>query len=76
MLLSDKPYVSDQVKTITRQAQNLLCTGSLSSLADIIRDHRSEHAHNLLRSVAEQVLCLGTIEPVLKRFFQLERCVT
>ena len=59
-----------------RQAQNLLCTGSLSSLADIIRDHRSEHAHNVLRSVAEQVLCLGTIEPVLKRFFQLERCVT
>jgi hypothetical protein len=59
-----------------RQAQDFLRSGSLSSLAVIIRKHRSEHACNLLRTVAEQVLCLGTVEPVLKRFIRLEHCVT
>lgn len=59
-----------------RQAQDFLRSGSLPSLADMIREHRSEHACAILRTVAEQVLCLGAIEPVLKSYIQLERCVT
>ena len=58
-----------------RQAQDFLRSGSRSSLAGIIREHRSEHACTVLRTVAEQVLRLGAIEPVLKRFIQPEWCV-
>ena len=59
-----------------RQAQDFLRSGSLRPLADIIREHRSEHARSVLHTVAERVLRLGAVEPVLKSFIQLERCVT
>jgi hypothetical protein len=37
-------------------------------LADVIRQHRLDHAQGFLRAVAEQVLQAGDIEAVLRRF--------
>jgi hypothetical protein len=59
-----------------QQAQEYLNSGSLPSLADIIRQHRSEHAKQVLRTVAEQVLRLGAVEPILRRFISLQQGVT
>jgi hypothetical protein len=59
-----------------QQAQVYLQSGKLPSLADIIRSHRTEHAKQVLRTVAQQVLALGEIEPVLDRFIRSKQGVT
>jgi len=41
-----------------------------STLADVIRVHRHEHARQLLTIACEQAVQLGQVKPVLKRFIQ------
>jgi hypothetical protein len=55
-----------------RQAQYYTQTHTLPSLADVIRQHRAEHAKNLLRAVAEQVLRTGNIEATLSQFIAFD----
>jgi hypothetical protein len=60
-----------------QQAQDLLAAGASRSLADLIRQHRVEHAQDVLRSVAQEVLHTGNVETVLRRFIVLDsRAVT
>jgi len=40
----------------------------LRSLADVIHQHRAEHAREMLISACQQAIQLGSIEPVLQRF--------
>jgi hypothetical protein len=40
----------------------------LRSLADVIHQHRAEHARETLISACQQAIQLGSIEPVLQRF--------
>jgi len=40
----------------------------LYSLADVIRQHRAEHAREVLISACQQAIQMGSIEPVLERF--------
>ena len=42
--------------------------GRAQNLADVIRQHRDEHAEDWLRGACEEVLATGDIEAVLKRF--------
>ena len=51
-----------------QQAQDYVQSHTCHSLADFIRQHRIEHAQDVLRAVAEQVLRSGDIEAVLNRF--------
>jgi len=41
---------------------------SLRSLADVIRQHRIEHAQDTLVSACQEAIRMGSIEPVLERF--------
>jgi hypothetical protein len=41
-----------------------------STLADVIRTHRHEHACQLLTTACQQAVQLGQVEPVLQRFLQ------
>jgi len=60
-----------------QQAQDHLAAGASRSLADVIRQHRIEHAQDVLRSVAQEVLRTGNVETVLRRFIVLDsRAVT
>jgi hypothetical protein len=59
-----------------QQALDYVQTGKYRILADFIRIHRTEHAKNVLRSVAERVLALGAIEPVLHCFIRTDQAVT
>jgi hypothetical protein len=59
-----------------QQALDYVKTGKLRILADFIRIHRREHAKSVLRSVAERVLALGDVEPVLNCFIRADQCVT
>lgn len=43
-------------------------SSQLQHPADIIRQHRDEHARDWLESALEMVLETGAIEPVLQRF--------
>ena len=40
----------------------------LRSLADVIHQHRAEHAQEVLTSACQQAIQTGSIEPVLQRF--------
>ena len=40
----------------------------LYSLADVIRQHRAEHAREVLISACQQAIQMGSIEPILERF--------
>jgi len=40
----------------------------LRSLADVIRQHRAEHAREVLISACQQAIQMGSIEPILERF--------
>jgi len=51
-----------------QQAQDYVQSHTCHSLADFIRQHRIEHAQDVLRAVAEQVMHSGDIEAVLNRF--------
>jgi hypothetical protein len=55
-----------------QQAQDYLPAGTSRSLADLIRQHRIEHAQDVLRSVAQEVLRTGSVEGVLRRFIVLD----
>lgn len=60
-----------------QQAQDHLAAGTSRSLADVIRQHRIEHAQDVLRSVAQEVLRTSSVETVLRRFIVLDsRSVT
>jgi hypothetical protein len=59
-----------------QQALDYARTGNYRILADFIRIHRTEHAQNVLRSVAKRVLALGQIEPVLQCFIRMDQAVT
>lgn len=60
-----------------QQAQDHLAAGTSRSLADVIRQHRIEHAQDVLRCVAQEVLRTGSVETVLRRFIVLDsRAVT
>ena len=59
-----------------QQAPNYHNSDYLCSLVDIIRQHRRQHAKQVLRTVAEEVLRLGEVEPILSRFVSFEHCVT
>jgi hypothetical protein len=59
-----------------QQALDSVLIGKYRILADFIRIHRTEHAQNVLRSVAERVLALGAIEPVLHCFIRTDQSVT
>jgi hypothetical protein len=59
-----------------QQALDYVETGKYRILADFIRIHRTEHAKNVLRSVAERVLAFGAIEPVLHCFIRADQSVT
>lgn len=53
-------------------AQDYLPPGTRRSLADLIRQHRIEHAQNVLCSVTKEVLRTGSVETVLRRFIVLD----
>lgn len=55
-----------------QQAQQYVQAQQRLTLADVIRQHRVDHAQDLLRAVAEQVLQSGDIEAVLRRFITLD----
>jgi len=40
----------------------------LRSLADVIHQHRAEHAQEVLTSACQEAIQMGSIEPVLQRF--------
>jgi hypothetical protein len=43
----------------------------LHSLADVIRQHRTEHARDTLISACRESIRMGAIEPVLQRFIEM-----
>jgi hypothetical protein len=43
----------------------------LHSLADVIRQHRTEHARDTLISACREAIRMGAIEPVLQRFIAM-----
>lgn len=50
------------------QAQGYLQSSTERSLSDFIRRHRLEHAQEVVRAIATQVLQRGDIEATLARF--------
>ena len=43
----------------------------LRSVADVIRQHRAEHAHSILIAACREALQSGDMEPVLQRFISM-----